>query len=511
MSDLNFYTVSLNYVGFLKKAELEKRGFSRVPDMEYAGHRKPKSLCGIVLQVNCVDYYVPLTSYKKKKPDNFLIKADNGEVVSSLRFNYMFPIPKEFACVRVISNELDISYRSLLAQELRFCIKNQSIIKQLAERTYKRVLLGKDKGLVVNSCDFLLLEQKCKEYFIETETAPITAKAKKPEKLPTGKLDSELLEDIVFKNIRFKRPEVLVRPGIGEDCAVLDFGGYECVISTDPITAAISDIGRLAVHISCNDIASNGVEPLGIMLAVMLPVGTTEDEIREMMRQAGAASAELGVEIIGGHTEITPAVKQPVIVSTAIGRALSGSSQKAENMRPGDLIYMTKWAGLEGTGILANDHQQRLDAVLTADELNEAKELLDMVSVVKEGVAAGKVGTCGMHDVTEGGVLGAVWEMCMISGTGAEIHEDKIPILEVTKKICGVFGINPLRLISSGCMMIVVSPENKEVLENALSARDVKASHIGTVREAAFGLKLMRCDGVSEISPPESDELYKAL
>jgi len=329
--------------------------------------------------------------------------------------------------------------------------------------------------------------------------------------LKIGKLDAGLLEDIVFKNIHFKRPEVLTRPGIGEDCAVLDFGEYECVVSTDPITAAVNQIGRLAIHISCNDIASNGVEPVAIMLSVLLPEGTTEDDVREIMEQAGETSGSLGVEIIGGHTEITSAVRQPVIVSTAIGRAFSGSSQRAENMKPGDLIYLTKWAGLEGTGILANDCEERLTDVISAGEIAEAKDLLKMVSVVKEGVAAGKTGTSGMHDVTEGGVLGAVWEMCNISGTGAEIKESEIPVLDVTKKICGIFDIDPLRLISSGCMMIIISPEKEEALNKALAACNVKISSIGEVKEAAFGLKLIRKDDILEIGPPESDELYKAL
>ena len=138
--------------------------------------------------------------------------------------------------------------------------------------------------------------------------------------LKVGKLDSELLKKIVFDKITFRRDEVITRPGIGEDCAVIDYGDYECVLSTDPITASIEDIGRLAVHISCNDIASNGVEPVGLLLAVLLPEGTTEEQIENMMDQAGKASEELGVEIVGGHTEITRAVNQPVMISTAIGR-----------------------------------------------------------------------------------------------------------------------------------------------------------------------------------------------
>lgn len=220
--------------------------------------------------------------------------------------------------------------------------------------------------------------------------------------LKVGKLDSDLLQKIIFDKITFRRDEVMTRPGIGEDCAVVDYGDYECVLSTDPITASIEDIGHLAVHISCNDIASNGVEPLGLMLAVMLPEGTTEEQIEEMMEQVGEASRELGVEIIGGHTEITTAVKQPLMVSTAIGRALKGTSQAAKDMQEGDAIIVTKQIGLEGTGIIATEKD--LSDILTSEEIDEAKSMLDQVSVVKEGVIAGNIGTHGMHDVTEGGI-----------------------------------------------------------------------------------------------------------
>ena len=330
--------------------------------------------------------------------------------------------------------------------------------------------------------------------------------------LPVGKLDTDLLKETVFSHILHLRPEVMVRPGVGEDCATIDFGKYECVMSTDPITAAISEIGRLAIHITCNDIASNGVEPLGIMLAMMLPIGTTVGEIETIMMQAQEVASSLGVEIIGGHTEITPAVNRPVIVSTAIGRTVSGGSQKAENMRPGDVILMTKQAGLEGTGIIASDFADQLSEVLTAEEIAEAKGYMNLVSVVKEGVAAGKMGTAGMHDITEGGVLGAVWELSEISGVGVELEEDKIPVSEVTQKICNHFGINYLRLISSGCMMIIVHPDREEAVTEAIRAVGVDVSRIGYVKEQGASRVLIGKDGVvREIDPPESDELYKVV
>ena len=183
MNKLNFYIVDLDYVKYLKNAEIEKRGFSRIPDMDYGNQRKPKFLCGIVLQVNGTDYYVPVTSYKQQKPDNFLIYARNGQVVSSLRFNYMFPVPIDLVAERPIATEPDRAYRALLAQELQYCIQNQEQIQHLAERTYKRVLLGKNPGLLVNSCDFLLLEEKCKDYPLLVKTAGMVSnqEAAEPE------------------------------------------------------------------------------------------------------------------------------------------------------------------------------------------------------------------------------------------------------------------------------------------------------------------------------------------
>lgn len=327
--------------------------------------------------------------------------------------------------------------------------------------------------------------------------------------LPIGKLDSKLLEDIVFKSIKYHRPEVKQKPGIGEDCAVLDFGPYECVMSTDPITGSVEDIGKLAINITLNDIASNGVEPFGIMLAVMLPYGTTDEDVARIMSQAGREAEEHGIEIIGGHTEITEAVNRPVIVSTALGRCESGRCVNSENIRVGDRILVSKEVGLEGVGILAADRKDRLEAVLTPDELAEARSYITMTSVVKEGLTAGEVGVDGMHDVTEGGLLGAVWEMCETSGLGAEIEYEKIPMSAITEKVCRALDIDPLRLISSGAMLIVVKPDKAEELIKKAGAQGVRISDIGKM--TAEGRIMIKGGKAEEIAPPEADELYRAL
>ncbi len=329
--------------------------------------------------------------------------------------------------------------------------------------------------------------------------------------LKVGKLDNKLLSEAVISKIKCKRPEVLVHAGVGEDCATIDFGQYECVMSTDPITASVRDIGRLCIHISANDIASNGIEPIGIMLAVMLPVGTTEDDIAYIMGQAAEAAAECNIEIIGGHTEITRAVNRPVIVSTAVGRGLARQSASAATMKPGDAIIMTKTAGIEGTGIIARDYENELAPVLSRDEQEHAKKLLSKVSVVKEGIIAGRIGTHGMHDITEGGLLGAIWEMCNIAGQGALIDKQKIPADPVSEKICNHFGIDILRLISSGSMLIIAEPEKKDRIITEISGAGISATEIGKIAPLEEGLYIMDGQTRCEIEPPGPDELYKVV
>lgn len=329
--------------------------------------------------------------------------------------------------------------------------------------------------------------------------------------LEIGKIDSELLKKIVFDKITYRRPEVKTRPGIGEDCAVVDFGQCDCVMSTDPITAAVNEIGRLAIHITCNDIASNGVRPVGIMLAAMLPPGTTEEDIALMMEQAGKTAAKVQVEIIGGHTEITAAVNKPVIVSTAIGISRDSEKNSHKNMKPGDAILLTKRAGIEGAGVIANDNEEELKGVLTDEELKIAKGFLNEVSVVEEGVAAGSVGTCGMHDVTEGGVLGAIWEMCTVEGKGAVVYKDRIPVDPVTEKIAKFYDIDWLRLISSGCMLIVASSEKKDAVIKAVEDAGVAISEIGVIASPEDGMMIEENGIKSPVEPPASDELYKAV
>lgn len=325
-----------------------------------------------------------------------------------------------------------------------------------------------------------------------------------------GKVPTEILQEIVFSNIQRHRKEVLVAPGIGEDCAVIDFDKYVCVMSTDPITGAAKDIGSLAINISCNDIASNGVAPLGIMMTILAPPGTTKEDLARVMTDASKAAAAINVEIIGGHTEITDAVNKMVISTTALGRQLKEKMISTGGALKGDAVIMTKHAGLEGMAIIATDLYDTLLKDFDHGLLTGLQAYGKDISVVKEGVIAGELGIVNsMHDATEGGVLGALWEMAEASRLGIEVYFDKIPLRQETSLLCHSLGIDPYRLISSGVMVMTVAQEDKQRLLEAFQKAEIEATEVGKIIEEER--VIIKGGEKVVLAPPQTDELYKVI
>ncbi|MFZ7119359.1 MAG: AIR synthase family protein [Eubacteriaceae bacterium] len=324
-----------------------------------------------------------------------------------------------------------------------------------------------------------------------------------------GKLTNEQLDEIIFSKIKYKDDKVLVGSGIGEDCSVLDFKNDLCVISTDPITATTNNLGKLSVHISCNDVASKGVKPFAIMVTILAPPKCHIDDIKELMQDIMDICNQLQIELIGGHTEITDAVNRIVISTTCIGSGSRESLLSSNKIiKPGDNLIMTKYAGCEGTVILFNDFEKELKAILDEDEIKQVKYLEKSISVIKEGILASKVGVKEMHDVTEGGILGAAWELAEKAKLGVNINVDNISLLSSTVKISQYFNIDPLKLISSGAMLMVVAKEKTNELIHKMKENNIDNSVIGEFYE---GNSIISSNNkvIDSLEAPNSDELYK--
>lgn len=318
-----------------------------------------------------------------------------------------------------------------------------------------------------------------------------------------GKLTNEQLDRLILKKLKHNRREVVMSPGIGVDCTAVDIGNRLTILSSDPITAAKTRIGSLSVNVCCNDAAASGAEPIGLMVTLLLPPEVTEDEIEELADELVRAADNANVDIIGGHTEITNSVTRIVTSTTVIAREGKNGLISPRGMREGDALIMSKHAGLEGANILA-DHMENVSAVLNQEEIEEAHTFAEMTCVVKEGLFAADNGATAMHDATEGGVLGACWELAEASGIGLELYRERIAIHPVTKKLCDAAGIDPMKLISSGCMLITC-PDGEKMVQGLLEL-GITAHVIGK----AHGVGVRFSDG-EIIQPPDADELYKVI
>lgn len=324
-----------------------------------------------------------------------------------------------------------------------------------------------------------------------------------------GKLPENVLKRSVFKQLHTKREEVLQGAGVGEDCAAMMLQEDELfVVSTDPITGTTQDIGRVAMMVTLNDLASAGAEPVGVLLTALLPEEITEEEIRNMMQQIDGACAKYHVQVMGGHTEVTRAVRQPLLTVTGIGKVKKGKMVSTAGANPGDDIVVTKWIGIEGTTIIAKERKQELLTRLPQHLIAEACNMEQYLSVVPEAGIAVRTGVSAMHDVTEGGIFGALWEVAEASGVGLEADLKKIPIRQETVEICEFFGINPYELISSGSMLITSADGNLLVRE--LEKCGIPATVIGKITKGNDRV-IINGEDRRFLEPPKTDELYKVI
>ena len=322
-----------------------------------------------------------------------------------------------------------------------------------------------------------------------------------------GKLPEPMLIRSVLKEVEHRREEVLVGPAVGQDCAVVELGeGEVFVLSSDPITGTAKDIGRHSVHITANDLAASGADPLGIMLTILLTPEIEEAELKEMMRGVEGACKELNMEVMGGHTEITQIVKQPLISLTGVGKMKKDRVLTTASVKPGQDIVITKWIGLEGTSVAAKEKEEELLEKFAPSFVETAKAFDRYLSVVPEAKIAREWKISAMHDITEGGVFGALWEMGSGSGVGLDIDLKKIPIRQETVEVCEALGLNPYILMSSGSMMIAA--EDGYGLAEKLKQEGIPAAVVG---KATAGKERILRNGEDTryLDKPQSDELYK--
>ncbi|QHS17560.1 AIR synthase family protein [Halopenitus persicus] len=293
----------------------------------------------------------------------------------------------------------------------------------------------------------------------------------------TGKLDPAGLADFLGA-VGAADPAVIQGAAYGEDAAAIDLGDRTLVVSADPISLAAERAGQLGIHVACNDVAVSGADPRWVTSTVFLPDEDPETR-RTLADQLDATASDLGVAIVGGHTEYLPALDRPLLSMTAMGT--TDRFLPSGGATPGDRLVLTKGAGIEATAILASDFAEECrNAGVETETLETALGFFDDVSVVPEAAAIRELATA-MHDPTEGGLLTAVHEMASAAGVRVEIAREDVPIRPETRACCAAMGVDPLRTFGSGALLAAVPADRVAEAVSAVESIGVEAAAIGEV------------------------------
>ena len=332
--------------------------------------------------------------------------------------------------------------------------------------------------------------------------------------LPVGKLPAPLLTQLLAE-APLDDPQVLVGPGVGFDCAVVEVGDQLLVFKADPITFAADEIGWYAVQVNANDIATTGATPRWFLTTLLLPEGqTTADLVRQISQQLSQACREIGVAVIGGHTEITYGLDRPILLGTMIGEVDRERLIVPSGIGLADRILLTKGVPIEGTAILAREFPERLQPILSSAELEQARAFLydPGISVLREAQIAVQTGrVTAMHDPTEGGLATALWELAEASERTLYIDPSLAPIPPLSARVCQTFGLDPLATIASGALLLTAPTGDAARICQALETANIFCAEIGYVEAGPATVWRKTQTGLERFPRPERDEIARVF
>jgi len=324
---------------------------------------------------------------------------------------------------------------------------------------------------------------------------PVTMVLDVVHDLRAGKLPHTMLAGLL-NGLPTQDPQLLLGPAVGEDAAVIDFDAQSerlLVVKSDPITFATDQIGFYAVNICANDLAVTGATPRFFLPTVLLPAGIADFAmVNAIFDQIGQACRAFDIVVAGGHSEVTPAVSQPVVSGAMLGEAPRSRFVRSGGCRIGDVVLLAGAIPVEGTSIIAREMRNHLlDDGWEAAELDEAANYLFSpgISVLEPALAAAQAGlVTAMHDPTEGGLATGTVELATASATGMEIDLDRIPIPDLSRRLCAAFDLDPMGTLASGALLATSAPENVERLLGLWSSIGRQAAIIGRVLAPGDGL-----------------------
>lgn len=305
-----------------------------------------------------------------------------------------------------------------------------------------------------------------------------------------GKIDEDYFKKVILPNSGFRRKEVLIGPNFGVDVAVIDlFEGKAMALTSDPLslipTLGLQESAWLSVHLMANDIATTSFAPQYLQTVLNLPTSLSDAEFREYWQHIDVFCQRIGVAITGGHTGSIEGQNSTISGGgTMITIAPKDRLLTSNKAQVGDLVVMTNQCAMSSVAILSMSFPETVQQHVGKELTQKANELFYQTSVLKEAEVVRQLNeheivVNAMHDVTEGGVLGAVFEMSVASGLGVDVWNERIDYTPVEKSVCSLFELDPRFCIGAGSMILAVKPQHETLVIQTLRENNVPAAVIG--------------------------------
>ncbi len=317
--------------------------------------------------------------------------------------------------------------------------------------------------------------------------------------LHQGKLPPALLREVLAGAPPLP-DEVRLGPAVGEDAAAIDVPAGCLVVAADPITLTGEGIGRSAVMVNANDVAVMGVRPRWFLATVLFPAGTTESDVRELFAELHGAANDLGIALVGGHTEVTEAVVQPIVSGMMLGMGPEEELIRSSGARPGDVVVQIGQAPIEGAAVLAAAGASTAPWPPSADSVPS-------ISVVEAALAAATLGAGSMHDPTEGGLAAGLHEIAEASGVAIVVDPSEVAWFPPALAVVEGAGADPWSTLASGTVLATFTQDDVEAALSELRRLGHVAVAIGKTRD---GRGVTDVSG-ERVSWPSRDEVARLL
>ena len=336
-----------------------------------------------------------------------------------------------------------------------------------------------------------------------------------------GKISPEIFNELIFPRLGAKSQKILVAPQHGVDVGIVEIGDKAVAITTDPIFI-VPEYGWeraawFALHILVSDAVTSGLKPKYLSIDLNLPMEITKEQLNIVWDVIHNECERLGISIICGHTARYDNCHYPMVGGATVLCVGGKDEYVTPNMaKVGDKIIITKGPAIEASGIFAAMFPQIMEKEFGPDFAQKAQGIFYKMSAVEDALTAVSIGVrdngvTSMHDATECGVWGGLYELAQAANLGVRVEKESIVVEDCIPEICRYFGIDPYASISEGSLIISCRPHKAQTIVDALDQKDINASIVGELIDPQNGMILVENGKEKKLEHPIVDPFWKAF